>query len=84
MKENRMDRLQDKLNARVARIGGRISGINKNTNPYRQERIPDEERLDDYAQLTNTDIDFARQEFGDEGVANYLRQMDELMRRKNA
>lgn len=83
-KENRMDRLQDKLNARVARIGGRISQINKNTNPYRMEKISDEERIYDYAQLSDEDINFARQNFPPEVVSEYFGKMEELLRRKNA
>ena len=84
MKENKMDRLTDKLNARVARIGGRISKMNKNINPYRMEKIPDEERLYEFANLTEEDINFARQNFPPEVVNEYFGKMEELLRGKNA
>lgn len=81
MKENKMDRLTDKLNARMGRISGRISKENKNINPYRMERIPDEQRLDDYANLTNEDIEFGMQHFPQE-TPEYLAGMEELLRRQ--
>lgn len=81
MKENRMDRLTDKLNARVERIGNRLTKMNKNVNPYRMERIPDKERLYDFATLTDEDIEFARQNFP-EDFDNYMQEMNKLMRRQ--
>lgn len=83
MKENKMDRLTDKLNTRIGRISGRLTKMNKNINPYRQEKIPDEERLYDYAQLSEDDINFARQNFPPEVVEEYFGKMDELLRRQN-
>ena len=80
MKMNKMDRLTDKLNARMARISGRISKENKNTNPYRMERVSDRERLYDYESITDEEMEFGMQEFPQE-VSEYTNTMEELRRK---
>lgn len=81
VKENRWDRITDKLKARTDRISGRLSTINKGANPYRQEIVPTKERLMEFAQLTDEDIQMG---YGiDEGAMNkYLAEMNELLRSK--
>ena len=81
MKENRLDKITDKLLLRVNRIVATAHKQYKSTNPYRKERIPDKERLYEFSQLTDEDINFARQNFPPEVVNEYFGQMEELRRR---
>lgn len=83
MRKNRMDIVTDLIKKRVSLAFGVAQKQFKNTNPYRKEKIPDEERLYDFANLTDSDIEFGMQHFP-AGVTNYLKDMDELMRRRNA
>lgn len=82
VKENRWDRITDKLKARTERISGRLSMINKGVNPYRQEPVSTEERLWDFSQLSEEDMQMGRQEFGDEAIDAYQNNINELLRRK--
>lgn len=84
MKENRMDRLTDKLGIRVDRVMGRLGKINKNTNPYRQEPVPDEQRIMDYQEmLDNPDIlQQFEQSMPPDEVQKYHGDMHELINRR--
>ena len=81
MRTNRMDIVTDLIKKRVGLAFGVAQKQFKNTNPYRKERIPDEERIYDYANLSDEDINFARQNFPPEVVDEYFGKMEELRRK---
>ena len=84
MRTNRMDIVTDLIKKRMSLAFGVAHTQFKNTNPYRKERIPDEERIYDFAQLSDEDINFARQNFPPEVVNEYFGKMQDLIRRQNA
>ena len=85
MKENELDRRTDKIKTRLNSVFSKIQSRYGKANPYRMERVPDKERLMDFAQQTPEDIEFGRQQFGDEVIDKYLTQMGNLQGRyKNA
>ena len=82
VRENRMDRITDKLKLRVNRIIGSAQKQFKGTNPYRQEPVPDEERIQRYLQIDPEMEGQMRQEFGDQLVDKMHFRMQELMSRR--
>ena len=81
MKENRMDRITDKIKERVGRIVGEAHNQFKGANPYRQEAKSNRERLLEYSQMTPETEMFLRQGFGDMIVDNYKTKMETLLQR---
>lgn len=81
MRENRMDRITNKLRKRVDRLLGSAHKQFKGTNPYRKERIPDEERIMNYMNLTPDVEQELRGQFGDEQVEKMHLNMQELITR---
>ena len=82
MRENRLDIITDKIKARITRITANAQKQFKGTNPYRKERIPDEERIMNYLNLTPDVEQEMRMQFGDENIEQMHLNMQELMRRK--
>ena len=82
VRENRMDRITDKLKLRVNRITGSAQKQFKGVNPYRQEPVPDEERIQNYLQTTPDEDAQLRQQFGDESVDKMHASMQELILRR--
>ena len=76
---NRMDRLTDKLNKRTSRIMGRLGKINKGVNPYRQEPMADEDRINEYMRWAGTSMEQElRQQMGDYEIDKIHFNMHEL------
>lgn len=50
----------------------------KGTKPYRKDPPDPKQQLLDYDSLTPQDVEFARQNYGDEVVENYIRDMEQL------
>lgn len=89
MKENIMDIAQDILSERLGEAKGVIKTMFKGSIPYRQERVPDEERIMNYYDfLDNPDVEQQlRLQDGDEVVDKYHYDMRELINKgikKNA
>lgn len=84
MRENILDIRTDKIKARVSRIVEKARIQFKGTNPYRKERIPDEERIMNYMNfLDNPEIEQQmRSEAGDEPVEQMHLNMKELINRR--
>lgn len=84
MRENRLDNITDKLRVRVNRIIGHAEKQFKGTNPYRMEKVPDEERITDYYDfLDNPDIEQQwRMEAGDGPVDKYHQDLRTLINRR--
>ena len=57
MRENRMDIITDKLRLRVGRLLGSAHKQFKGSNPYRQEPISDEDRIQRYMQWAGTPME---------------------------
>ena len=78
MKNNQFDLVTDLVKRRIGLAIGEAQKRFKNTNPYRMEKVTDEDRIKDYQSLTPDKIDFARKSFGDATVDAYLSKMLEL------
>lgn len=87
MKQNKMDIVTDLVKKRMGIAFGEAQRQYKNTNPYRKEPIPDEERIQSYLSLTPDVEQELRQQFGDAPVEQMHSDMQELIKRgkiKNA
>jgi len=82
MRENILDIRTDKIKARVNRIVKTAQRQFKGTNPYRKERIPDEERIQNYLNLTPDVEQEMRTQFGDGAVDQMHLNMSELINRR--
>ena len=84
MRENRLDRLTDKLNKRTSRIMGRLGRINKGVNPYRQEPMSDADRINEYMQWAGTPMEQElRQQLGNQEIDQIHQTMQDLMSRRS-
>lgn len=83
MKENLMDVASDILKERLGNAKIEIQKMYKGTNPYRMEKVPDVERIQQYLgwQGTPQEQEF-RQQFGDEAVEKIHLDMHELINKK--
>ena len=84
MRENLMDTAQDILNERLGEAKGVIKEMFKGATPYRQERVPDEERIKNYFDFLD-DPEFEQQmrlQDGDESVEKYKMDMQDLINRR--
>jgi len=87
MKRNKMDIVTDLVKKRMGIAFGEAQKQYKNTNPYRKERIPDEERIMSYTSLMPDVEQELRQQFGDAPVEQMHLNMQKLIERgkiKNA
>ena len=82
MRENRLDVITDKIKARITRITANAQRQFKGTNPYRKERIPDEERIQSYLNLTPDVEQELRMQFGDEPIEQMHLNMREMINRR--
>lgn len=78
-KTNRMDRITDLTKMRVERIVGVATKQFKGANPYRQVIVSPEERIQKYLSTSPEQIQFMRQNFGDQAVDTYIAQMNALI-----
>ena len=53
----------------------------KGVRPFDKEVVSPKQKLLDYSMMTPEDLDFARQQFGNEAMDNYLRDIDKMARR---
>lgn len=81
MKDNKFDIVTDLVKRRIGLAIGEAQKRFKNTNPYRMEKVTDEDRLRDFQSLTPDKINFARQNFPQE-LDTYLAKMNELQMKK--
>ncbi len=82
MKENVLDIATDILKVRVGDASLIIKKMFKGANPYRQEPVPDEERIQNYLQTTPDEDAQLRQQFGDQEVDGMHARMQGLMYRR--
>ena len=81
MKTNRLDEVTDMIKKCLNGAIGEVQKQFKNTNPYRQEKVDDKERLFKYSQMTQQQLDFYASQFGAEVVQRYINEMAKLQRR---
>lgn len=83
MKQNKMDLVTDELKGRVNLALNEAKLQFKGTNPYRQEKVSNKERLDKYAQFT-PEIERTLIQGGvpPQVISNYHLKMQELIRRQ--
>ncbi len=82
MKNNKFDIVTDEVKRRMSLAIGEARRRFKNTNPYRMEKVTDEDRIRDYQTLTPEKIAFAKQNFGENEVNAYLTKMQNLLAEK--
>ncbi len=82
MKNNKFDLVTDLVKHRINLAIGEAQRRFKNTNPYRMEKVTDEDRIRDYQTLTPEKIGFAKQNFGEDEVNAYLTKMQNLLAEK--
>ncbi len=84
VKTNRLDIITDLLNERINGVKEEVSRQFKGTNPYRQEPVSPQERIQKYLNTSPEQIQFMRQNFGNQAVDTYIAKMNELiLRRQN-
>lgn len=84
MRENRYDKILAKMTNRIERVSDKMAREFKNTNPFDQERIPDNERIMTYFDfLDNPEVEQEwRMTAGDAAIDKYHLDMRELINRR--
>lgn len=83
MRKNRLDSVVDELGRRRSLFKQAAQKQFKGTNPYRQEPIPDEERIQDYLQWMGTPMeDELRKQVGDAQVEQIHTSMRDLINKR--
>ncbi len=78
-KTNRLDRITDLTKMRVERVLGVATRQFKGSNPYRQEVVSPAERIQKYLSTSPEQLQFMRQNFGNQAVDTYIAKMNELI-----
>jgi len=82
-RENRMDAITDRLRKRVDRLLGSAHKQFKGSNPYRQEPVSDEERIQRYLGWSGKpEEQQLRQQMGDAQIDQIHVNMHELINKK--
>ena len=78
--DNRLDRITDGIKGRLYRINSEIHSQNKNSNPYRQEPVSEEEQIKRFLNMSPE----TEQRLREEGIYdNYAHNMNVKILRRN-